>query len=72
MDFARWYIFAVGGGDGELARELATGNLVSEGGAWLGYHAARLTESFDIHCSYCQYSENDHAGAPVRLKAVRK
>lgn len=35
-----------------MARELATGELVSEGGAWFGYHAASLTESFDMHCSY--------------------
>ena len=52
MDLARWYIFAGDGGDGRVVRELATGKLVSEGGAWFGYHAASWTESLDMHCSY--------------------
>ena len=60
-------------GTGGVVRELATGKLVSEGGAWFGYHAASWTESFDMHCSYIVSAvENDLAVASVRLKLGRK
>ena len=63
--------FCVGGRNGEGARECYWGtNERRRSMAWLS--SGKLDEVFrDAWHVYCQYSENDYAVAPVRLKSVR-